>query len=392
MNSAITLLRRWRFPSRKPLANAMSAGYPRGTLWATGRLMHRVAVVLAMLLWMAALHGCSEDLTIRQYKVAKTPKSAQQTIGAIIPDAAGAWFFKLSGEEGNVSSLKEAFRSLVLSFQLKEGKPEWSLPPGWQEEAGDSFTYAKLIPPGEVPVKATVSVLPIQAEQANRIEVAQWQQYVEMNVNRWREQLQLSKQSWGEMSTELEPLASLSQGDVPAYFVSLQGSGAAGAATPPMMGAAAGAAKLGGADNPPPRKVDFQLPDGWSELDKPLSTMAMRSLEAKSSDGLVAFVTFTSAGGDTTANVARWIGQIPGTRPEQVTEVLQAAVAFEANGVSGTFYTINPAEGTPDAEAICGAIIPWHSQQALFVKMRGPAAAVAANRDGLIALVKSIRW
>jgi hypothetical protein len=340
-------------------------------------------------------------LTIRQYKVAKTPKTTQQTIGAIVPDPAGAWFFKLSGEADNVTGLREAFRSLVLSFQLKDGKPQWTLPAGWQEEAGDSFTYAKLVPPGQLPVKATVSVLPIQADSATKIEKGQWQQYVEMNVNRWREQLQMSKQSWAEMSAELEPLASLSQGDAPAYFVSLQGSGSA-ASTPsmsgapmsgaPMMGAAAGAARMGGGDNPPPRKVDFQLPEGWSELDKPLSTMAMRSVEAKSADGLVAYVTFTSAGGDTTANVARWVGQIPGTRPEQVTEVLQAAVAFEANGVSGTLYTITPAEGTPDAEAICGAIIPWHAQQALFVKMRGPTKAVAANRDGLLALVKSIRW
>lgn len=352
------------------------------------------------------LSGCGEDDAIRIYTAPKDQTLAssgraqpQELLGALIANEARPWAFKMVGDPEKVAQYKTDFRNLVDSFALSpEGQPTWKLPADWREEAGNEFTYRTFRPPNESSLKATISELSYSFNPAE-IDVPKWQDYVAQNVNRWRGQLSLpSDQAWDEIVTDLEPIEKLSLRDLPAYYVTLRGESSGRSGGPmmggPMMGGpmmappAAPEPSSGNERIPSKSQLQVTLPEGWREV-APLSIMAVLSYEADGPEGSKVQITFTPAGGDSFSNVARWAGQIGGSE-EQATKAIENMEKFDVNGKPTELYKIVGPE--PNAKATTAAIVQWTSSQSLFVKMSGPAEAVAANNDAFVALVKSISW
>lgn len=352
----------------------------------------------AVLFLIVVLCGCSPEEAIRQYTVPKDASSSrgsnagrpQEILAAIVPGDE-AWFFKLMGEPDKVDLYKDDFRRLVGSLSFaSDGQPTWKLPEQWREEAGGEFVYRSLLPPSEKDLKITVSKLAMPAD-ATQIDETSWRSYVVANVNRWRGQLQLSPQAWEEMSPDLEPVDKLSKATAPAYFVSLRGKASGGAmgGMSPSSGAPslpAGAGAVG--KRPTGSDIQVTLPEGWREV-APLSIMAIKSFEVDGPDGTKASATFTAAGGDMLSNVARWNGQVKGAEG-QVEEALEKSEKFAVNGAPAQVVTLVGSE--PDAQAIVAAKIDWSSQDALFVKLMGPATLVQKQRQAFGSLVKSLKW
>ncbi len=369
--------------------------------------------------WLAIacflLTGCRDDEAIRIYSAPKErvlassgPAEPQELLGALIAKENRPWAFKMVGAPEKVAQYKNEFRQLIDSLSFAEdGTPTWKLPEAWREESGNEFTYRTFRPPNEPSVKATISEL-AYSFNPDDLNVSNWQQYVLQNVNRWRGQLSLTNQAWDEMAGDLEPIEKHMLRDLPAYYVSLRGESTGRSGGPmmggPMMGgpmsgptsagpdaapsAAPGATDAGSDDMPTKSQLQMTLPDGWREVE-PLSIMAWKSYEADGPDGTKVQITLTPAGGDSVSNVMRWSGQIGGSEAE-ATRAIDQVEKFAVNGKPTELYKVVGPE--PNPKATTAAIIQWTSRQSLFVKMTGPAAAVAANNEAFVTLLKSIHW
>lgn len=335
--------------------------------------------------------GCSEDLSIRQYSVpkseanrAETPSipsptgGPKQSLAVAIPQGDSCWFFKMLGDPDKVAAAEKAFRELVLSFSVDStGTPKWKLPEGWTEQPSqDGFTLSTF-GNAELGLSATVSQLAVPPEKS-------WPEWVELNVNRWRGQVSLPPQPWKEMESTLTVLEPLSQGDRPAYYVSLTGVGGA-SGRPPMMGSM-----------PPTQpnrvqstQVKYKVPSGW--IESPASGMRLASFKIEK-EGQQAEVTVISAGGDKRSNVERWQKQlIPNADSALIDSVIQSAEKVEVNGVPSELYYIKGAEG-PQQDAFLAAIVDWQPGNSLFIKFNGPAKVAEMEREAFSGFVKSIVW
>jgi len=178
---------------------------------------------LILLLWVLVLTaqaGCEQREAIAHYKVAKAPANKaphdaasqstadqpagepkDRTLGAIVPFGEQGWFFKLVGPKDAVAAKNDEFMVFLKSIHFSsQGKPQWTLPEGWQEQPGSGIRFATLlIPAADKPLEVSVTALP----RTPGDEVG----YLLSNVNRWRGQMKLppiaGEQLAGE-STQLE--------------------------------------------------------------------------------------------------------------------------------------------------------------------------------------------
>jgi hypothetical protein len=178
---------------------------------------------LILLLWISATTsqtGCEQREAIAHYKVAKAPPNEapqnavsqaasdqpagepkDRTLGAIVPFGEQGWFFKLVGPKDAVAAKNEEFMAFLKSIHFSsQGKPQWTLPQGWQEQGGSGIRFATLlIPADDKPLEVSVTALPrTPGDDAG---------YLLSNVNRWRGQMKLppitGEQLAGE-STQIE--------------------------------------------------------------------------------------------------------------------------------------------------------------------------------------------
>ena len=164
--------------------------------------------------WLVAAGGCEKSEQIARYRVDKPvpfepsraadPQRGQgpvgeptdRTLAAIVPLAGQGWFFKLTGRKDAVAANAEAFTNFLKSLRFTaEGKPEWTLPAGWQAQPGSQIRYATLtIPADGKPLEVTVTALPNSGDDVEG--------YVLVNVNRWRGQLKLPPITKAELAAE----------------------------------------------------------------------------------------------------------------------------------------------------------------------------------------------
>jgi hypothetical protein len=147
------------------------------------------------------------------------PKTKQpaRLLASILPEKGTTWFFKMSGSDALVAQEKPAFKDWLKSIQLQAGaaaraptgdpvaeahrnlgtmkdmgilpghedvsaeKPQWNVPPGWQERPPSSMRLGTFLVTGEGGAKADVSVIKLAGDAGG----------VMANVNRWRFQLGL---------------------------------------------------------------------------------------------------------------------------------------------------------------------------------------------------------
>jgi len=124
------------------------------------------------------------------------------------------WFFKMTGDSSLVTQAKPAFVEFLKSIQFvtgeampvaapeavaSNGRPNWSVPAGWQEVSGGQFLVAKFVITGTGGAQAAVNV---SSSAGNGGGLA-------ANVNRWRKQLGLSELTGEELTKSVQTIGSV---------------------------------------------------------------------------------------------------------------------------------------------------------------------------------------
>ena len=164
---------------------------------------------------LVALAGCDRPEQIEHYTVLKPPpidrpaapesnapatpgEARDRTLAAIVPVAAQGWFFKLTGPKDAVAAKEAEFNEFLKSVHFDEqGKPDWTLPAGWQQRDGSDIRYATLVigaaSAGDKPLEVSVTVLPKSGDDED---------YALVNINRWRGQLKLPPIDQEQLASE----------------------------------------------------------------------------------------------------------------------------------------------------------------------------------------------
>ena len=126
-------------------------------------------LVLPIVGLMVSAAGCQRSEAVTRYTVDKTPEfeppaaaerpaspstgpagapadgePKDRTLAAIVPVGDQGWFFKLTGPKDAVAAQNEAFHAFLKSVHFSaQGKPQWTLPDGWQEPAARIFAMPR---------------------------------------------------------------------------------------------------------------------------------------------------------------------------------------------------------------------------------------------------------
>lgn len=159
----------------------------------------------------------------------------------------------------------------------------------------------------------------------------------------------------------------------------------------------------------PGSPIDLQvltgtLPPGW-RAETPASTMrvAQASIPAAAGDAedasLVVFYFGPGQGGGVEENIQRWLGQITQRDGRPSSEVATRST-LDANGMNVTIVEASGAyagmarpgqtASAKEGQRLLGAIID-SPQGLVFLRVTGPEATVAANRDAMLGFLKTLR-
>jgi len=154
----------------------------------------------------ASVAGCGSKESIERYRVPKPElvyaanhvdrssapvagpadmaRPTHRMLGAVVPNGAQTWYFKMTGPVAAVASQESAFRQLIASLRFadEQAPPQWSLPPAWKETAGSGSRTATLTVDVEGQT-LEVSVIPLASAPSASSLLD--------NINRWRRQMQL---------------------------------------------------------------------------------------------------------------------------------------------------------------------------------------------------------
>lgn len=344
--------------------------------------------------------------------VAGAPK---QTLGAIAIVKSEGWFFKITGAPDRVAKQKEAFQEYLKSLEFAAQGPQWKLPAGWsQAAAGGGIRFATLLLDGESPP------LELSVTRLDKVEGSSDSEYLLQNINRWRNQLQLpphpSAREMRDECTALEiggqsltvvditgtegqsgmglgPLAGGAKGALPPDHPPLAGQGVGpsagpskGPGTPPFAGPGAGgpapAALPAGQSAAKEAGFAFKLPAGWSEV-APGSPFTTAKFIAEK-DGRRVEISLSSAGGDLTANINRWRGQV-GLAPVDEAELAATLTAVDLGGVAAKRVDL-----IGESKAILGVIAPRGGGN-WFVKLTGDADLAQSEKERFGEFVGSLQ-
>lgn len=375
------------------------------------------AVCLSAAGALVILSGCSDPEPVRVYTIdRRVPEELQSTnrmLGAIIPQDGANWFVKLTGPETAVDSVAEDVRQFVADLQFEDGQPVLEWPDTWQQVSPGDGPFA---PFAKALIDAEENQLALTLSRLGRR--ADWDADVNANVNRWRQQMGLEplETRWAGA----EPLDETAGDDPTTLWVDLvaEGDGGGGGRmTPPMFrpsqmaGAGRGgdtAASGGDADPhasmvPAPEaaesaageELQYDVPEGWTEGRR--GGMRLATLHAGEGDEAVE-VTFIRAGGDLRSNVQMWAGQVAGDAADaaMVDAVMESVDETTVAGQPARRMVITPpesAESTDEkaAEAIDVVVVEPDAPRPLFIKMKGPAEAVAKQHDAMTQLLESVQ-
>ena len=132
-----------------------------------------------------------------------------RTIVAVLARDGVSWFFKLAGHAQLIAREKPAFVEFLKSVSFHDavasvaqreaepdGKPQWDVPNGWQEQPPTQMLLAKFVLPGESGGKAEVTVSAFPGDVGGLL----------ANVNRWRGQVGLTPLNETELTNAAAPL------------------------------------------------------------------------------------------------------------------------------------------------------------------------------------------
>jgi hypothetical protein len=166
------------YPCRKPTTASAHWGgsfYPNP-------MFRLLAVALVVL-----LAGCGDSDDIRRYKAPKPAamsaspeqtmphapldsQSPQRMLGAIIPNAAQGWFFKVNGTPAELEQHVSDFKQWLKTMRFEGGQPSWQLPDGWRQMPASGMRFATvLLGPDDDALELSVIPLPIEADPTQSI-------------------------------------------------------------------------------------------------------------------------------------------------------------------------------------------------------------------------------
>ena len=288
------------------------------------------------------LTGCGQEPKITQYEVPKEP-TPDRMLAALVPHGSEAWSFKLAGPAEAVEKYSEKFDALVQSVKFPEdggGKPQWTLPEGWTQDAGGNemrFATVK-IPDAETPLELTVAKVTWDADHQSQAILA--------NVNRWRGQMQSSPVDESDLADETRWLT-LAADQTKAIVVDVTGRLRPGGMAPPFASGAdkgslpAGHPPVGEkstnanaarkespmaarpesakgvevktqiAAPDPNLPFTYELPAGWRPAkEKKMFSIATFAVEKDSKQAEITVTPFGGGAGGLLMNVNRWRGQV----------------------------------------------------------------------------------
>lgn len=344
--------------------------------------MSRFHPHIAVLLCVLANAGCVPEEPIVQYRVPKAKEADHVT------SADTAWFIKLTGPALQVQQQMEPFVRLLAETRFSAKGPEFDLPEGWKQEAGDNFRFATLrIETTDPPLEVSVSSLPYESSQRDG--------YTLSNVNRWRGQLGLEawpEENWRALARQTQQLVSF---DVEQHHLEVVRLGGQSEQFGPTMMLAAMFLPIGANEAPAqsmadmpvqtaPAPFQYDLPSGW-EVGQG-NSVRIASFKATGEGGDVdVSVTRFPGGGDLLPNVNRWRGQVK--LPEiGESELSEALSPVDVGGVASQLGEFIGSE-----ESIIVAAVPDGDSQ-WFFKGQGPVAAVAREREKFLAFLQSVRF
>jgi hypothetical protein len=366
----------------------------RPFLWPIHRTL---CLVLAGVLLCGS--GCGERDKISSYTVPKTQvaeRVSQRMLAAMVPHQQQAWFFKVTGPDAAVESVKEPFRKLVesVSFDLAAGgQPDWTLPAEWTRQPGSGMRFATVQIPAEgKSLELTVIPLPMSEGDSDEYRLS--------NVNRWRNQVGLPP--WGpqQMAENVEQLALAGGGN--AILVDLLGEAASPGGPPmaslPMSPAGpgagpaegSGAGPAGGEPSGAVPTLSYDTPDGW----EPGRVGGFRKAAFVVKDGEqqleITVIDLAAAAGELLPNVNRWRGQVelPETTQQELDKEL---VQITIDGQPAVYIALpGPADAKPP-RTILGAIQVRESQS-WFFKLVGDSDLAEREKDRFQEFLKSVRF
>jgi hypothetical protein len=133
--------------------------------------------------------------------------------------------------------------------------------------------------------------------------------------------------------------------------------------------------------------LQAEAPEGWKE--GPPKQFTLKFYEVVDGDERLE-ISLSRAGGDMSANMNRWRGQI-GLPPASSEELEAAFQPREVNGLPAKFIEMHQAEGADNRQSILGVVVP-EGNQTWFIKLRGSTKLAEREREHFEAFAKSVRW
>lgn len=375
----------------------------RRRLAATPVLMLATLMVATLM-----IGGCDQPEGIVTYKIPKkVPEQLlpgkDRLLAVMVPRGEKVWFFKILGPEDAVALIDDEFQSFVKSVQFDSSDEPVleSLPEGWRRGGKKPMRFATIdINTPKKQLDLSISNLSVPGT----MDEAAWNDYVQQNVNRWRGQVGLkpSSEKWsGGESIEL----AAAEGQ--AVWVDLVGQPGAATAAPmgmmpgagPMgmppatrlpVNASSGNASSGNAPQGTSTQTSLQseTPEGWERLDVRPGGMREAAFKVGESE-----ITVITAGGDLRSNVARWMGQVAGGKPEEsaVDEMMAGAEKFDVSGRPAQRFII-AGDAEKGQKSIDATIVEMEGGRSKFIKMTGDPETVAEQSDAMRAFLDSLSF
>lgn len=371
--------------------------------------MRHFPVYIAAIALLTGSTGCGDGDEVRQYEAVKdeihaapptatapaTVAGQQRLLGAITEHGGKTWFFKLSGPAEAVGAQADNFHRFVhsLTFSDSAQKPvTWSLPEHWHEGEASGPRYATIeVGHGEPALELSVTAFPGEAGG------------IQANINRWRDQLGLPPIEDG---TELRSVAETHDvNGKPVTEIDMTGPGqnaanaapapVAAPASPPFapfaqgsQGAApANAQSLGEVieQSPADSPITYKVPEGWREHAAGGFRTAAFSAGPEDDPAVTTIIALGGAAGGVLANVNRWRGQV-GLGEIDAEELEKTAEKIEVDGTPAYYVDLAGPE-----QGVLGVILT-RGERTWFVKMVGPKAVVAQEKEKFEALTRSIKF
>ncbi len=143
--------------------------------------------------------------------------------------------------------------------------------------------------------------------------------------------------------------------------------------------------------------LDLKVPKSWKQSDAPramrLATFEIPAAEGDKENGELAVSSFAGGGGGVDANISRWVGQFSAEGREAAVHQGKAGKnEYFLVNVSGTFgKTSGPpfaSKTTPTpGQRMIGIILNIEGKNVYFLKLTGPDATVAAQKDAVRASI-----